>query len=68
MCNNGATVNVKIYELIKGEHGDQCLLTLCPAHKIELAILDAFEESLLNSDCDKDFTYICYLFKRVSLR
>ena len=43
------------------------MLTLCPAHKIELAIRDAFEESLLNNDCDEDHTNLYYLFKKANL-
>ena len=68
MCTDGAPVNVKMYKLIKRELGDHYLLTLCPAHKIELAIKDAFEESGLNNDCNNDYTNIYYLFKKANLR
>ena len=41
--------------------------TLCPAHKIELAIQDVFK-SLLNNDCDEDYINIYYLCKKTDLR
>ena len=37
-----------MYRLVKEEASKHYMLTLCPAHKIELAISDAFKESALN--------------------
>lgn len=68
MCTDGAPVNVKMHKLIKNELGEHYLLTLCPAHKIELAIKDAFELSNLNNDCNADYVNIFYLFKKANLR
>ena len=55
-------------ELIKNEIGEHYLLTLCPAHKIELAIENAFELSALNNNCNTDYVNIFYLFKKANLR
>ena len=68
MCTDGAPVNVKMHRLIKNELGEHYLLTLCPAHKIELAIKDVFELSNLNNDCNTDYVNIFYLFKKANLR
>ena len=68
MCTDGAPVNVKMHDLVKSDLGEHYLLTLCPAHKIELAIRDAFEESVLNNDCNQDYVDIYYLFKKANLR
>ena len=57
-----------MHELIKNEIGEHYLLTLCPAHKIELAIENAFELSALNNDCNTDYVNIFYLFKKANLR
>ena len=57
-----------MHELIKNEIGEHYLLTLCPAHKIELAIENAFELSALNSDCNTDYVNIFYLFKKANQR
>ena len=57
-----------MYNLIKTELGEHYLLTLSPAHKIELAIQDAFESSDLNNKCNTDYVNIFYLFKKAKLR
>ena len=57
-----------MHDLIKAELGDPYMLSLCPAHKIELAIRDAFEQSELNNSCNDDYTNIYYLFKKSNLR
>ena len=44
------------------------MLPLCPSKKIEPAIRDAFEESLLNNDFDKDHANLYYLFKKSNLK
>ena len=38
VCTDGAPVNVAMYLFVKEEVGEHCILTLCPAHKIDLAI------------------------------
>ena len=50
MCIDGAPVNVKMHQLIQTELGEHCLLNRHPAHKIELAIKDTFEQSDLNNN------------------
>ena len=67
MCTAGAPVNVKMHQLIQTELGEHYLLPLCPAHKIELAIKDAFKQLDLNN-CGKDYDNVYYLFKKVNLR
>ena len=60
-----------MHELIKNEIGEHYLLTLCPPHKIELAIENAVELSPLNNDYNTMSTYfinIFYLFKKANLR
>ena len=57
-----------MHKLIKNEIGEHYLLMLCPAHKIELAIENAFELSALNNDCNTDYVNIFYLFKKANLR
>ena len=57
-----------MHELIINEIGEHYLLTLCPAHKIELATENAFELSALNNDCNTDYVNIFYLFKKANLR
>ena len=63
MCTDGAPVNVKMHQLIQIELDEHYLLTLCPAHKIELVIMDAFEQSYLNINCNEDYVNVYYFFK-----
>ena len=44
------------------EVGEHYLLIFCPAHKIELVIKDAFEQSDFNNNCSKDYINVYYLF------
>ena len=44
------------------------MLTPCPAHKIELAMKNAFERLDLNNNCNKDYVNVYYLFKKANLR
>ena len=67
MCTEGAPVNVKMHQLIQTELGEHYLLTLCPDHKIELVIMDSFEQSDLNNNCNKDYVNVYYLFKKANL-
>ena len=57
-----------MHELIKNEIVEHYLLTLCPTHKIEWAIENAFELSALNNNYNTDNVNIFYLFKKVNLR
>lgn len=68
MCTDGASVNVKMHRLVKADIGEHYLLVLCPCHKIELAMNDAFKNSTLNSRCEEDSKNIYYLFKKANLR
>ena len=68
MCTDGALVNVKMHQLIQTEIGEHYLLTFCPAHKIELAIKNAFKQSDLNNNCNKDYVNVYYLLKKANLR
>ena len=56
MCSDGASVNVKLHRLVQEELGSHYTLILCPSHKVELAIGDAFKLSGLNSQCQEDVT------------
>ena len=68
MCTDGAPVNVAMHRLVKEEIGEHYLLILCPNHKVELAIHDAFNESAMNKKSEKDLSDIYYLYKRANLR
>ena len=68
MCTDGAPVNVRMHRMIREELGDHHQLILCPAHKLELAIHDAFKTVPLNAECEKDSVNIYYYFKRANLK
>ena len=68
MCTDGASVNVKLHRLVQEKLGSHYRLILCPSHKVELAIGDAFKLSELNSQCQEDVTNVYYLFKKAPLR
>ena len=68
VCTDGAPVNVGMYRVVKEEVGEHFMLTLCPAHKIELAISNSFKEATLNNTCSQNYVNIFYLFHRVNLR
>ena len=68
MCTDGTPVNVKMHQFIQTELGEHYLLTIYPAHKIELAIKDFFEQSDFNNNCNKDYANVYYLFKKANLR
>ena len=68
MCTDVAAVNVKLHRLVKSEIGEHYLLTLCPGHKVELALHDAFKHSKLNTTTKKDYKDIYYFFKKSPLR
>ena len=68
MCTDGAPMNVRMHELVKEELGDHHQLILCPAHKLELAIHDAFKTVPLNAECENDSVNIYYFFKRANLK
>ena len=58
MCSDGTKINVAAYNLAKEDLGEHYLLILCPAHKLELAIKDAFETSNFNEEVEKDLNNI----------
>ena len=68
LCTDGAPVNVKMHRLVKEEIGEHYQLILCPAHKIELAMHDAFKKLQINTDVEKDCINIYYFFKRANLK
>lgn len=68
MCSDGASVNVKLHRLVQEELGAHYTLVLCPSHKVELAIGDAFKLSELNSQCQEDVKNVYHLFKKATLR
>lgn len=68
LCTDGAAVNIAYYNLVKNDLGDHYTLVLCPAHKLELAIKDAFSISALNTTSQKDLSDTYYLFKKANLK
>ena len=67
-CEIGMRTDVAKYRLVKEEVSEQYMLMLCPAHKIELAISDAFKEYALNDMSSQNYINIFYLFRRANLR
>ena len=57
-----------MHRLVKEEIGEHYQLILCPAHKIELAMHDAFKKLQINTDVEKDCINIYYFFKRANLK
>ena len=68
MCSDGTNVNISLHRLVKAEMGEHYLLVLCPAHKLELALADAFKDCNINNTCEKDYLNIYYLFRKAPLR
>ena len=68
MCTDTAAVKVKLYKLLKPDMAEHYLLTLCPGHKVELALSDTFKISNLNACTEKDYRDIYYFFKKSPLR
>ena len=66
MCSDAAMVNCSVYNLLRDEFGEQYLCILCPSHKFELSINDAFGSSVLTKNTEKDYIEI-HFFKK-SLR
>ena len=61
MCSDDTNVNVAAYNLAKEDLGEHYLLILCPAHKLELAVKDAFKTSNFNEKVQKDLRDL-YIF------
>ena len=61
MCSDSRNVNVAAYNLAK-EDLEHYLLILCPAHKLELAIKDAFKTSNFKEEVQKDLNNIFHFF------
>lgn len=72
LCTDGAPVNTAAANLIRHDLGvendDDYLHTLCPAHKVELAIADAFKTVPFNEETEKDLNDIYYFFKKANLK
>ena len=68
MCTDRESVNIAMYKLVKQDMGDHLLLTLCPAHKLELAIENAFSLSNVNKLCAETYKTVLYFFRRSDLR
>ena len=68
MCTDGAPVNIHMHGLVKDELGNHHQLILFPAHKLELAMHDAFKTVPLNTKCENDSVNIYYFFKRANLK
>ena len=65
--SEGAMVNRSVYNLLCDEFGEQYLCILCPSHKFELSINDAFGLSVLSNNTEKDYIEIYYFFKKVTI-
>ena len=68
MCPDGAPINVCMHGLLKDELGNHHQLILCPAHKLQLAMHDAFKTVPLNTECENDSVNIYYFFKHTNLK
>ena len=68
ICSYGAAVNRAVYNVLHEEMGDHYLLMICPSHKFELAIHDAFSKSLLNGSTESNYSDAYYFFKKSPLR
>ena len=42
MCSDDTNINISLNRLVKAEMGEHYVLVLCLAHKLELALADAF--------------------------
>ena len=68
MCSDDTNVNVAAYNLAKEDLGEHYLLILCPAHKLELAVKDAFKTSNFNEKVQKDLHDIYIFFCKANLK
>ena len=68
MCSDGARVNMAIHWVVKEQIGQHYMLVLCPNHKIELAIHDAFDLFNLKPLSEINLRNVYYLFSRANLR
>ena len=68
LCSDSARVNISPYNRIKDEIGEHYMLILCPSHKFELSLHNAFKISELNSDCEEEYRDIYYLFRKATLK
>ena len=57
-----------MHGLVKDELGNHHQLILCPAHKLELIMHDAFKTVPLNTKCENDSVNIYHFFKRANLK
>ena len=68
ICSDAASVNIKLWKLIKDELGQQYFLSKCISHKFELAVGDAFKGSSVNQTVEQNYIDIYYFFKKSPLR
>ena len=68
MCSDSRSINVAAYNLAKEDLAEHYLLILCPAHKLELAIKNAFKTSNFNEEVRKDLNDIFYFFRKANLK
>ena len=63
-----ASINIKLWKLIKEKLGQQYFLSKCISHKFELAVGDAFKGFSLNQTVEQNYIDIYYFFKKPPLR
>ena len=68
MCSDSKNANVAAYNLNNEDVEEHYLLILCPAHKLELAIKDAFKTTNFNEEVQKDLNDIFYFFGKANLK
>ena len=67
ICSDVASVNIKLWILIKEERGEHYFLSKCISHKLELAVGDAFKESSLNQTVEQNYVDIYYFLRSLPL-
>lgn len=68
ICSDAASVNIRLWKLIKEGLGEHYFLSKCISHKFELAVGDAFKDSTLNRTVEQNYVDIYYFFKKSPLR
>ena len=66
--SDGTNTNKRLYELEKEDVGDHLCLILCLNHKLELAVHNAFQQSSLNEDAEKQLVLTYYSSKKANLK
>ena len=65
MCSNGVWINIAMHRVVKEQIGNHYMLVLCPNHKIDLAIHDAFDLSSLNALSETNLTNVFYFAEQI---